>query len=188
MLHRNAPLTPLGRERLARCVVEDHWSLRRAAERFQVSVGTADRWAARFRKDGPDGMHDRSSRPHHSPHQTPTRRERRIIKVRVLRRGPPATRVPNFTGQYIYGPGWVSSPGPPVPPSFAGCARGWVGRTNEYRGCVGGRSRPGTGRIGRESQPISAHLAVVPFQTFSRSESSIAAGSHVLSWPTGRFE
>jgi transposase InsO family protein len=90
VLHRNAPLSPLGRERLARCVVEDEWPLRRAAERFQVSVNTAARWADRFRDEGPDGMHDRSSRPHHSPRQTPTRRERRIIKVRVLRRWGPA--------------------------------------------------------------------------------------------------
>jgi transposase InsO family protein len=35
-------------------------------------------------------MTDRSSRPHHSPRQTPTRTERRIIKVRVLRRWGPA--------------------------------------------------------------------------------------------------
>jgi transposase InsO family protein len=35
-------------------------------------------------------MADRSSRPHHSPHRTPTRTERRIIKVRVLRRWGPA--------------------------------------------------------------------------------------------------
>jgi transposase InsO family protein len=35
-------------------------------------------------------MVDRSSRPHHSPGRTPTRVERRIIKVRVLRRWGPA--------------------------------------------------------------------------------------------------
>jgi transposase InsO family protein len=35
-------------------------------------------------------MVDRSSRPHHSPARTPTRTERRIIKVRVLRRWGPA--------------------------------------------------------------------------------------------------
>ena len=40
--------------------------------------------------DGETGMADRSSRPHHSPTQTPTRTERRIIKVRVLRRWGPA--------------------------------------------------------------------------------------------------
>jgi len=88
--HRNAPLSETGRLRLARCIVEDGWSLRRAAERFQVAVTTAARWAGRYRQEGPAGMADRSSRPHHSPNQTPTRTERRIIKVRVLRRWGPA--------------------------------------------------------------------------------------------------
>lgn len=41
MSHRNAPLSELGRLRLARCVVDDRWPLRRAAERFQVSATTA---------------------------------------------------------------------------------------------------------------------------------------------------
>ncbi|GAB5019512.1 hypothetical protein JHV675_24240 [Mycobacterium avium subsp. hominissuis] len=61
--HRNAPLSETGRLRLARCVVEDGWSLRRAAERFQVAVTTAQRWASRYRELGPAGMADRSSRP-----------------------------------------------------------------------------------------------------------------------------
>lgn len=90
MSHRNAPLSETGRLRLARCIVEDGWSLRRAAERFQVAVTTAQRWAKRYREEGPAGMADRSSRPHHSPNQTPTRTERRIIKIRVLRRWGPA--------------------------------------------------------------------------------------------------
>jgi transposase InsO family protein len=89
MSHRNAPLSETGRLRLARCVVIDGWSLRRAAERFQVSVTTAKRWAGRYRELGEAGMADRSSRPHRSPHRTPTRTERRIIKVRVLRRWGP---------------------------------------------------------------------------------------------------
>jgi transposase InsO family protein len=88
--HRNAPLSETGRLRLARCVVEDGWPLRRAAERFQVAVTTAARWAGRYRELGAAGMADRSSRPHHSPHRTPTRTERRIIKVRVVRRWGPA--------------------------------------------------------------------------------------------------
>jgi len=88
--HRNAPLSETGRLRLARCVVEDGWSLRRAAERFQVAVTTAQRWAQRYREQGPAGMADRSSRPHRSPNQTPKRTERRIVKVRVLRRWGPA--------------------------------------------------------------------------------------------------
>ncbi|MFJ2610577.1 IS481 family transposase, partial [Streptomyces sp. NPDC087425] len=90
MPHRNAPLTETGRLRLARCVVEDDWPLRRAAERFQVSPTTAKRWADRYRELGEAGMSDRSSCPLHSPRRTPTRTERRIIKVRVLRRWGPA--------------------------------------------------------------------------------------------------
>src|SRR3712207_9064849 len=35
-------------------------------------------------------MRDRSSRPHRTPRRTPTRLERRIIKVRVIRRWGPA--------------------------------------------------------------------------------------------------
>ncbi|KUN87029.1 hypothetical protein AQJ64_07005 [Streptomyces griseoruber] len=73
--HRNAPLAGTGRLRLARCVVEDGWPLRRAAERFQVSPTTAQRWADRYRRLGAAGMSDRSSQP-------------------------PASRVPNLTGQY----------------------------------------------------------------------------------------
>jgi hypothetical protein len=82
MSHANALLTPKGRLRLARCVVDDGWALRRAAERFQVSVTTAARWAARYRDHGEDGMQDRSSRPVSSPQRTSVRRERRIIAIR----------------------------------------------------------------------------------------------------------
>jgi transposase InsO family protein len=88
--HRNAPLTETGRLRLARCVIEDGWPLRRAAERFQVSPTTAQRWAERYRQFGETGMSDLSSRPRTSPRRTPTRTERRIIKVRLLRRWGPA--------------------------------------------------------------------------------------------------
>ncbi len=90
MSHRNAPLSPTGRLRLARCVVEDGWPLRRAAERFQVAPTTAKRWADRYREHGAAGMADRSSRPRRSPRRTPTRIERRIIKVRLTRRWGPA--------------------------------------------------------------------------------------------------
>ena len=83
MPHRNAPLTETGRLRLARCVVDDGWPLRRAAERFQVSPATAARWAGRYRQLGAAGMADRSSRPHASPRRTPARTERRIVRLRV---------------------------------------------------------------------------------------------------------
>ena len=90
MSHPNAFLAPRGRLQLAKCIVEDGWPLRRAAERFQVSVPTAARWADRYREHGENGMEDRSSRPLGSPSRTPQRRERRIIALRVNRRWGPA--------------------------------------------------------------------------------------------------
>ncbi|MET8993514.1 IS481 family transposase, partial [Nonomuraea wenchangensis] len=90
MPHRNAPLTETGRLRLARCIVDDGWSLRRAAERFQVSHTTAARWAGRYRRHGSAGLADRSSRPRHSPARTAQRTERRICKLRVTHRLGPA--------------------------------------------------------------------------------------------------
>jgi transposase InsO family protein len=89
MSHPNAILAPKGRLLLAKCIVKDGWTLQRAAERFQVSVTTAARWAARYREHGEAGMNDRSSRPHRSPNRTPLKRERRIIALRVNRRWGP---------------------------------------------------------------------------------------------------
>ena len=90
MSHGNASLTPTGRLRLARCVVEDGWPLRRAAERFGVSVTTAQRWSGRYRQQGQAGMGDRSSRPHRCPAQLPARIEHQIMGLRVTRRWGPA--------------------------------------------------------------------------------------------------
>ncbi len=91
MPHANATLTPRGRLALARCVVDDRWSLRRAAERFQVSPQTAGRWASRYRAalaDGTDpllAMTDRSSRPRRSPRQVRRPVVRRIVHLRRTR-------------------------------------------------------------------------------------------------------
>lgn len=87
MTHANAPFTPEGRTRLARLIVIEGWSVRRAAERFQCSPATASRWAARFRAGLM--MTDRSSRPHRSPSRTSRRRERRIVALRFTRRWGP---------------------------------------------------------------------------------------------------
>jgi transposase InsO family protein len=85
--HVNAPLTPLGRLRLASLIVVDGWTIRRAAERFQVSPATAAKWAARLRAGHP--LEDRSARPHRSPSQLPRRLEHRIIALRFTRRWGP---------------------------------------------------------------------------------------------------
>ena len=90
---RQTPMTisvPTGRLRLARCVVDDGWPLRRAAERFGVSPTTAQRWAGRYRQQGQGVMGDRSSRPRRCPHQLSGRTEHRIMGLRVFRKWGPA--------------------------------------------------------------------------------------------------
>lgn len=87
MPHANAPLTPLGRKRLAALIVDEGWPIRRAADRFQVSAATASKWATRYRAG--DSFEDRSSRPHHSPHRLSRRREHRIISLRFTRQWGP---------------------------------------------------------------------------------------------------
>ena len=86
MVHRNAPLTPTGRLRLARCVIEHGWTLRQAAERFQVAHTTAKRWADRYRTHGPAGMGDRSSIPRHQPGRTPAHIEQQVVGLRTEHR------------------------------------------------------------------------------------------------------
>jgi transposase InsO family protein len=88
--HANACLTPNGRLRLAQLVVDDGYTLARAAERWNCSITTVRRWVERYRELGRAGMADRSSRPHTCPHQTPTPREHRVIGLRVTRRWGPA--------------------------------------------------------------------------------------------------
>jgi transposase InsO family protein len=89
--HRNAPLTELGRLRLAQCIVDDGWPVARAAERFQVSRPTATRWAQRYRELGAAGMADRSSRPLRSPNRTPQPIVRKVVHLRWKQRlGPVA--------------------------------------------------------------------------------------------------
>jgi transposase InsO family protein len=89
MPHANACLTPRGRLRVAQAVIDQGWSQARAAERFQCSRTTVRRWVARYQTDGPAGMLDHSSRPHHSPTRTPARLVRQIVRLRLrLRLGP----------------------------------------------------------------------------------------------------
>jgi len=88
--HANATLTERGRLKLAQCVVDEGWALRRAAERFQVSHNTARRWADRYRQLGPAGMVDRPSRPHRSPRRTHVRVERKVLHLRRSKRLGPA--------------------------------------------------------------------------------------------------
>jgi transposase InsO family protein len=89
MVHANACLTPKGRTRLASAIVDEGWSIRRAAERFQCSPATAKKWADRYRAGGVAAMTDRSSRPRCSPTRTCRKTERRILGLRHQRRWGP---------------------------------------------------------------------------------------------------
>jgi transposase InsO family protein len=70
-VHKNAPLTPKGREAMARSVVEGGLSQADAAYQFNTTPKTVAKWVKRFRAEGAEGMRDRSSRPLSSPSQTP---------------------------------------------------------------------------------------------------------------------
>ncbi|WIM96524.1 IS481 family transposase [Actinoplanes oblitus] len=89
MSHANAALTVRARLRLARLIVEDGWSPARAAERYDVSWRTANKWAERYRAEGEAGMSDRSSRPHRQPNRTPAPVTRKILHLRTKRRWGP---------------------------------------------------------------------------------------------------
>jgi len=67
--HKNAPLTPKGREAMVRSV-EAGLSYAAAARQFNTTPKTVAKWVERFRAEGVDGLRDRSSRPLSSPSQT----------------------------------------------------------------------------------------------------------------------
>jgi transposase InsO family protein len=69
--HKNARLTPKGREEMVRAVVERGMTQAAAARQFNTTAKTVGKWVERFRKEGVDGLRDRSSKPHSSPSQTP---------------------------------------------------------------------------------------------------------------------
>ncbi len=69
--HKNARLTPKGREAMVRAVVDDGLSKAAAARQFNTTQKTVGKWIERFRAQGADGLRDRSSKPLSSPVQTP---------------------------------------------------------------------------------------------------------------------
>lgn len=68
--HKNAPLTPKGREAMVRSVLEGGLSKAEAARQFNTTPKTVAKWVDRFRAEGVDGLRDRSSRPLSSPSKT----------------------------------------------------------------------------------------------------------------------
>jgi transposase len=84
-LDANAALGLNKRRLLAERVVDDGWTLTKAAAAAEVSVRCARKWVARYRAGGELGLLDRSSAPVVVANRTPEQRVEAIAALRRLR-------------------------------------------------------------------------------------------------------
>jgi transposase-like protein len=84
-IHKNAPLTPLGRAELVRRVETDKQLVSVVANDLGVCERTVRKWVSRYKAEGLAGLEDRSSRPHRSPNRTPQPVEIRVAELRRQR-------------------------------------------------------------------------------------------------------
>jgi transposase len=84
-LHANAALSLNRRRLLCRRVVDERWTVTKAAEAAEVSVRCARKWVGRYRVEGDLGLLDRSSAPNWIPHRTSEERVEAIAALRRLR-------------------------------------------------------------------------------------------------------
>jgi transposase InsO family protein len=84
-LHANAALSLNQRRRVVDRVVEQGWSLPKAAAAAEVSDRTAAKWVARYRAEGEAGLLDRSSAPTVVANRTAERTVQAIAALRRLR-------------------------------------------------------------------------------------------------------
>ena len=84
-LHANAALSLNRRRQLCQRVVDERWTLTKAAEAAEVSVRCARKWVGRYRADGELGLLDHSSAPNEIPHRTGEERVQAIAALRRLR-------------------------------------------------------------------------------------------------------
>lgn len=82
-MHRNAPLTPEGRRRLAVRVLEHGRPVAHVAAEAGIARQTLSKWVGRYRREGDAGLVDRRCRPHSSPNQTPPQV---VARIEALRR------------------------------------------------------------------------------------------------------
>jgi transposase InsO family protein len=80
--HARAKLTVQGRQLLVIRVLQQGWSVPMAAEAQGCSAATGYKWLRRFRAEGPEGLRDRSSRPHRCPTRLSHAREVAILDRR----------------------------------------------------------------------------------------------------------
>ncbi|MFG2030501.1 IS481 family transposase [Streptomyces sp. NPDC048825] len=85
MSHRNARLTVHGRQLLVERVRTGRPVAHVAAE-MGISRVTAYKWMRRWRTEGEQGLHDRSSRPRTTPHRTAGAIEARVCRLRQDRK------------------------------------------------------------------------------------------------------
>lgn len=85
-IHKNARLTPAGREIMVRRVVEQGHTPMAVATAMGVCERTVRKWVRRFKSEGVAGLQDRSSRPHRSAARTPACLAERIATLRRQRR------------------------------------------------------------------------------------------------------
>src|SRR5690242_7641383 len=84
-LHANAALSLKQRERMARRVAEQGWSVTKAAAAAEVSDRTCAKWVARYRAEGVVGLLDRSSAPVVVANRTEEHTIQAIAALRRLR-------------------------------------------------------------------------------------------------------
>ena len=84
-LHANAALSLSRRRLLCQRVVDESWTVTKAAEAAEVSVRCARKWVGRYRTEGESGLLDRSSAPRRIPHRTSEERVQAIAALRRLR-------------------------------------------------------------------------------------------------------
>lgn len=84
-IHKNARLTPLRREEMARAVIAGCLSQAGAARAYGVSPKIVARWVERYKAGGRQAMLDRSSRPHGIPRKIGQALAEHIIALRRQR-------------------------------------------------------------------------------------------------------
>jgi transposase InsO family protein len=82
-VHKNARLTPTGREAMVRRVVEGGQTPQAISQAVGVCPRTVRKWVRRFRAEGVSGLEDRPSRPHRLHRPTPPEI---VARIEALRR------------------------------------------------------------------------------------------------------
>ena len=81
-IHSKAKLTPRSRAEMIKRILQLSQPVAKVAKDFGISERCAYKWLARFRAEGPAGLHERSSRPKCSPRTTHPLRVARVLALR----------------------------------------------------------------------------------------------------------